>query len=433
MRKIEAWGRLCSPLHNVVSLNHPDQIEKQVQGNSLPGIVHGMGRSYGDEGLNPGGTLWSTTGLDRFESFDEQTGHLACQAGVLLRDIQDVFVPRGWMLPVTPGTQFITVGGAVANDIHGKNHHIRGSFCNHVLSLDLLRTNGDVLHCSPVENAEYFAATAGGMGLTGIITRVKLALMRIPGPWLETETIPFKSLDSFLSLSDQSKNEWEYVVSWLDCLSGRNIRGLFMRANPTEILAGPMPRRNPLKVPITAPISLINRLTLRAFNSAYYHLKTRDTTRTISHYRPFFYPLDNVVHWNRMYGPKGFFQYQSVIPRPSAKHAISMMLEAVSQTGQGSFLTVLKTFGQDESLGMMSFPMPGVTLALDFPNNGVATHRLFEKLDAIVQGASGRLYTAKDARMPRTLFEAGYPRLKEFMRYRDPGISSAMSRRLMGS
>jgi FAD/FMN-containing dehydrogenase len=433
MRKIGSWGHLYSPAHNVVSLNHPDQTARQVQDSKLPGIAHGMGRSYGDEGLNPGGTLWTTTSLDHFESFDEQTGHLTCESGVLLRDIQNAFITRGWMLPVTPGTQFVTVGGAIANDVHGKNHHIRGSFCNHVLSLDLLRTNGNVMHCSQTGNAEYFAATAGGMGLTGIITRAEIGLIRTPSPWLETQTIPFTSIDSFLLLSDESKGKWEYTVSWIDCLSGRNIRGLFMRANPIGISSGPSPRSNSHSVPLTAPISLVNRLTLRGLNSAYYHMNARNTERKILHYKSFFYPLDHLANWNRMYGPEGFFQYQSVIPHPAAKHAISMMLQAISQAGQGSFLTVLKDFGEKEALGMMSFPMPGVTFALDFPNYGATTHKLFRRLDTIVQEAGGRLYTAKDARMPRELFEAGYPRLKEFTKYRDPGISSAMSKRLMGN
>jgi hypothetical protein len=206
-----------------------------------------------------------------------------------------------------------------------------------------------------------------------------------------------------------------------------------MRGNPNNEVGRLTPQVRKLTMPLVPPVSLVNRLSLRPFNMAYYHLKKLQAGRSISHYEPFFYPLDNLLEWNRMYGPAGFFQYQSVVPRAVGQDAVQAMLKEIARSGDGSFLAVLKTFGNRQPVGMLSFPQPGVTLALDFPNHGERTHKLFERLDAIVGGAKGRVYLAKDARMPRELFETGYPRLDEFMKYRDPGISSGLSRRLMGS
>jgi FAD/FMN-containing dehydrogenase len=391
-----------------------------------------MGRSYGDVCLNPEGTLWVTTGLDHFIAFDQSAGRLVCEAGVLLRDIQRLVIPRGWILPVTPGTQLVTVGGAIANDVHGKNHHVLGSFGDHVQRLTLIRTDGDVIQCGPRERQDWFAATVGGLGLTGVITQAEIQLRRVPGPWLETETVPYANLGEFFRLADDSDAGWEHTVSWIDCITGGG-RGLLMRGNPTHAQDRTAPQGRKLTMPIVPPVSLVNRLSLRPFNMAYYHLKKWRAGRAIMHYEPFFYPLDNLLEWNRMYGPKGFFQYQSVVPREVGQDAVQAMLKAIARSGEGSFLAVLKTFGNRQPVGMLSFPQPGVTLALDFPNHGERTQKLFERLDAIVLEAKGRIYPAKDARMPKELFEAGYPRLREFMKYRDPGISSSLSRRLMGS
>ena len=391
-----------------------------------------MGRSYGDVCLNSNGVLWNTAGLDHFISFDQNTGLLFCEAGVMLRDIQKLAIPRGWILPVTPGTQMVTVGGAIANDIHGKNHHLLGSFGDHVQNIKLVRTDGQIIECGPQIQPDWFAATVGGLGLTGVITQALIQLRPIASPWLNTQTISFANLNEFFHLADESEADWEHNVSWIDCLSSSG-RGLFMRANPID--AGPHsePISRKRNVPFTPPVSLVNRLSLQTFNLAYYYLKKLRAGSYIEHYEPFFYPLDNLLEWNRMYGPKGFFQYQSVVPHGLGQHAIDAMLREIARSGDGSFLATLKTFGNRQPVGMMSFPQPGVTLALDFPNQGARTHRLFENLDAIVREAGGRIYPAKDARMPRDLFEAGYPRLSEFLKYRDPGISSGLSRRLMGN
>lgn len=432
MADINSWGRIPCEAHSITPITDRRLVNQQIQ-QALPGLPYGMGRSYGDVCLNPGGNLWLTKSLDRFINFDETSGLIVCEAGVLLRDIQRLTVPRGWILPVTPGTQMATVGGAIANDVHGKNHHIFGAFGDHIRKIQLHRTDGTLISCGPDSNAEWFSATVGGLGLTGLIVQVEIQLKRIPGPFLETETIAFTGLDQFFDLSDHSEAHWEHAVSWIDCLSGPNVRGIFMRGRPCVTELSHEKPRNPISVPFVPPVSLVNTLTLMPFNTMYYNLKKWQSGSNKVHYEPFFYPLDNLHHWNRMYGPKGFYQYQSVVPRAVGKEAIQAMLEAISKSGEGSFLAVLKTFGQRKSVGMLSFPMTGVTLALDFPNRGQKTVKLFNDLDHIVKEASGRLYMAKDARMPRDLFEAGYPRLTEFINYRDKGISSAMSRRLMGS
>lgn len=431
MNPVSAWGRLSAHPHRLMFLSDPSTVAQRLAESTLPGLAHGMGRSYGDSCLNPEGTLWMTRGLDHFIAFDPDTGRLVCEAGVLLRDIQRLVVQRGWLLPVTPGTQMVTVGGAIANDVHGKNHHAQGSFGDHVLGLTLVRTDGQTLRCSPSERADWFAATVGGLGLTGVITQAELQLRRVSGPWMDTETLPYGSLDQFFAISDHSDADWEHGVSWIDCLSGAGSRGLFMRANHSSATSGPAAPKRHRRMPFVPPISLINRLSLRPLNTAYFNLKRWQTGLTLAHVEPFNYPLDNLKDWNRMYGPRGFYQYQCVVPRSVGPDAMTAMLQAIQRSGQGSFLAVLKTFGQRTAPGLLSFPMPGVTLALDFPNRGDDTHRLMDRLDAIVREAKGRLYAAKDARMPKDLWVSGYPRLNEFLAFRDPGISSGFSRRVL--
>ena len=428
MRPMSSWGRLSDAPHDVVELVNRDSIARDIVGRGQ-GIAYGMGRSYGDSCLNPGGVLWTTIGLDRFIAFDAETGRLTCESGVLLRDIQRLSIPRGWMLPVVPGTQLVTVGGAIANDVHGKNHHQTGTFGDHVLRLRLVRSDGEIVECGPDLRQDWFAATVGGIGLTGLIAEAELQLRRTVGPWLEAETVAYVGLDEFFRLSDTSHPEWEHTVSWIDCTSTGELRGLFMQAKPAAGIDKPLPADRRLAMPLTPPFSLVNRLTLRPLNSFYYGLGKRRTGRQIVPYQPFLYPLDGVLDWNRMYGPLGFFQYQCVVP---VRDAVREMLDAIARSGEGSVLAVLKTFGEQRPSGLLSFPMPGVTLALDFRNHA-RTAFLFERLDAIVSAAGGRIYLVKDARMKRPMFEATYPGLPGFAAYRDPGMSSAMSRRLMGS
>ena len=432
MVKVASWGRLGRWDHDVKWFSDRSQVSQTMR-SSAPGLAFGMGRSYGDVCLNPGGVLWNTTGLDHFIDLDEATGRLVCEAGVLLRDIQRLAIPRGWMLAVTPGTQFVTVGGAIANDVHGKNHHRFGSFGDHVRRLVLARTDGRSIECGPDQAQDWFAATVGGLGLTGVIVTAELQLRRVPGPWLDSETLPFGSVDEFMALSHASEDSWEYTVAWVDCIGGGGGRGLFMRANHAPGCGRPEPASRTLAMPWAPPLSLVNRASLRPFNALYYHGGKWRARRSLVHYASFFYPLDKLLEWNRMYGPRGFFQYQCVVPGPQALDAIRTMLRAIAASGEGSFLAVLKAFGNRKAAGMLSFPQPGLTLALDFPNRGERTDRLFARLDTLVAEAGGRLYPAKDARMPRALFERGYPQLPGFLPFRDPGISSALSRRLLGA
>ncbi len=349
----------------------------------------------------------------------------------MLDDIITVLLPRGWFLPVTPGTRFVTLGGAIANDVHGKNHHRTGTIGHHVLSLTLLRTDGSRIDCSREHGADWLRATVGGLGLTGLITTVRLRMLRVAGPWIESDVLTFSTLDDFFRLSRESEAAFDYIVSWIDCVHGsaRSTRGVFFRGNHSAS-AEPPPVQRVWTVPLTPPLSLINRMSLRAFNSVYFHGQRRHTGPRLEPLLSFFYPLDGLLGWNRIYGPRGFYQYQCVVPRAVEADTTAELLATIRRAGRGSFLAVLKTFGERSAAGILSFPMAGTTLALDFPNEGVVTEALFQRLDAVVREAGGRLYPAKDARMGRDLFQTGYPGLVEFLRYRDPGIASDLSRRL---
>lgn len=424
--KVSSWGRLSRPEQVCVPLLTPSQAVEAVRATQLPGLAFGQGRSYGDVCLNPDGALWLTDGLDHWLAFDPEQGVLRCEAGVLLRDIQQHLVPQGWILPVTPGTELISVGGAIANDVHGKNHHQCGSFGDHVRELTLLRSDGEVIHCSRQQQADWLAATIGGLGLTGIILEVELQLSPVPSPWLATRIRPYQQLETFYQYAAEEHTQWPHTVAWVDCLNPSG-RGLYMSGRFIDHCESE-PASGALHIPFMPPLSLVNQLTLRPFNYVYYQLKKRQRGVQIQHYRPFFYPLDGVGNWNRLYGPRGFYQYQCIVER----EAISALLDAIAKQEQGSFLAVLKTFAERPAPGLLSFARAGTTLALDFPNRGRDTLQLFARLDAIVREAGGCLYPAKDARMPADLFEQSFPQLNEFVRYRDPGISSGLARRLMG-
>ena len=337
---VQSWGRVGSWPHHLAPLPHGGgKVLPALEGRT--GLAFGMGRSYGDVCLNPEGLLWLTRGMDRLIHWDEAAGRLTCEAGVLLRDIQRLMVPRGWMLPVTPGTQLVTVGGAIANDVHGKNHHRFGSFGDQLISLELLRTNGTRLRCSRDEHRELFLATLGGLGLTGVVLEATLHLRRVEGPWVDAEDLPFKGLDAFFELADASEAGWEHTVAWIDCLSGADVRGIFSRGNmsPEPADAGARGQRR-RSMPVTPPVSLVNRLSLKAFNTAYYALGNRRAGRRRVPFEPFFYPLDSIEHWNRMYGPAGFYQYQCVLPRAAGRQGVAELLAEIARAGQGTFLAV---------------------------------------------------------------------------------------------
>jgi FAD/FMN-containing dehydrogenase len=428
-----SWGRYPRANQRAIDVWDRDAQIPPFDGTALP---RGNGRSYGDSCLAPGGTLLRARGLDRFIGFDSATGVLECEAGVSLDEIISLVLPQGWFLPVTPGTRYVTVGGAIANDVHGKNHHCKGTFGEHVIAFEVLRSDGTRTTCLPIgPDAALFSATVGGLGLTGLITRATLQLRRVPGPWMETENIRFDNLDEFFALSRESAGTHEYGVAWIDCLARGTSRGRghFTRADHAS-MAGERVKasaQRPHAMPLTPPVSLVNRLTLRPFNQLYYRRQLPKRRRSATHLLPFFYPLDGIQHWNRMYGPRGFLQYQCVIPPRDARAGIAALLDEVARSGQGSFLAVLKEFGVRKSVGMLSFPRPGTTLALDFPNTGDAVFRLLDRLDSVVLEAGGAVYPAKDARMAAGTFRRAFPQAEAFACHIDPRFTSGFWRRVM--
>ncbi len=431
MKDYVSWGRYPKAIPAAVHRVHwTDELLPNTTCSLLP---YGNGRSYGDSCLNDGGVLLDMRDLNRMLSFDRSTGVLRCEAGVLLADILVLAVPMGWFLPVTPGTRFVTVGGAIANDVHGKNHHRTGTFGQHVLGMALRRSDRGIVLCSATENTELFHATIGGLGLTGVILWAEIRLRPIANHAVDSETIRFPNLDAFFDLSSESDRDYEYTVAWVDCLARGNAlgRGLFMRgshAAPQERLPAPSGRTR--SFPVDMPFPLVNAWSLRAFNNLYYRKQLARVHRSITHYKSFFFPLDNILHWNRLYGRRGFLQYQCVVSPESAKESVRALLEAIATARSGSFLSVLKVFGNRFSPGLLSFPRPGVTLALDFPNQGRRTLDLLDQLDRIVASAGGAVYPAKDARMSGEHFLQYFPRWKEFQRHIDPRFSSSFWRRI---
>jgi FAD/FMN-containing dehydrogenase len=429
MRAYQSWGRYPQVQHaHVVPVrwrSAPPEL-RDIPGNVLP---FACGRSYGDSCLNDQGTLLDVTGLDRFISFDETRGVLRCEAGVTLADILALTVPRGWFVPVVPGTRWVSVGGAIANDIHGKNHHRAGTFGSHVACFELLRSSGERVVCSPDTNAELFRATVGGLGLTGLVLWAEIRLKRIPGAAITMERIRFSRLAEFFQLSEMDQ-QYEYTVAWVDCLArGKWLgRGLFIRGDHAagEPRAASGLGRN---IPREMPSGLINRLTVSGFNALYYRSQIRSTIRSRVSYEPFFFPLDGIANWNRLYGKRGLLQYQCVLPEP-AEESLARMLHEVSGSAEAPSLAVLKRFGALKSPGMLSFPRPGITLAIDFANKGPSTLALLERLDELVRNAGGSVYPAKDARMTGASFRRFYPGWESFATHIDPKFSSSFWRRV---
>jgi L-gulonolactone oxidase len=390
-------------------------------------LAVGLSRSYGDSAMNSAGGLINMTGLDRILEFDPGARRIRAQAGLSLDALMRFLAPKGLFTATSPGTAQVTLGGAVANDVHGKNHHSAGSFGCAVRRLKLLRSTGEALELAPGD--PLFEATVGGLGLTGVIEWVELDLVAIPGAWMSAEDIPFGSLDEFFRLAEESAESWEHTAAWIDVRRGG--RGLFSRSVWTD---GPPlgPRGGRLSAPFEPPVSLLGPLTLQAMSEIYYRAKAFRGRRTYrAPYTALLHPLDAIGHWNRMYGPQGLWQHQSVAPPHAARDAVAALLRTVAEHGEGSFMVVLKTFGPRPSPGLMSFPMPGATLAMDFAAHGEAVLRLMDRLDDIVRSAGGRLYAAKDGRARAEAFRSGYPRLEEFVRHLDPGLSSDFQRRVL--
>jgi L-gulonolactone oxidase len=427
---IHSWGGILRKVHHAARPMWRDELPQLIRSGhqkGLPLLAAGLQRSYGDSGLNPHGGLISMIGLDRMIAFDPNSRLLRAEAGTSFDTLLRLIVRQGFFLPVTPGTRFVTLGGAIANDVHGKNHHSNGTIGRWVRRLGLLRSDGQEVELTPEDQTGLFAATIGGLGLTGVITWAELEVITIESAMLESENIPFGNLDEFFSLARESEDNFHYTVSWIDCLSnGASLgRGIFTRGNHARTGSRLLDRGNTrLTMPLNLPAFAMNRYSIRAFNALYFWNGKRKSGKANTPIYPFFYPLDAIGRWNRMYGKSGMYQYQSVVPPSVQVDATTEMLKAISRSGQGSFLAVLKTFGSQASPGLLSFPREGTTLALDFPNRGQATLDLLDRLDAIVLEAGGRLYPAKDGRMSSRMFKASYPAWRDFVKHVDAGFSS---------
>jgi FAD/FMN-containing dehydrogenase len=433
-----SWGRVLRPRQTVTRPAFMGDVAAILRGSRTSVLPFGMGRSYGDSCLNADAALIDVRALNRLIAFDRETGVLEVEAGVTLAEILQYLTAvsepeRSWFPAVSPGTKFVTVGGAIANDVHGKNHHSAGCFGNHVLSLRLLRSDGTTHLCSPSQETALFAATIGGLGLTGVILSAVLQMKSVPSLWLEVEDIRFEDLAAFDRLNAESA-DWEYTVAWTDCLArGPQLgRGIFTRARHAGRLGPPPPAmlRFRRSMPIDLPGFALNAASVTAFNALYWRRAPVTPTRRVSSYEPVFYPLDAIGQWNRIYGARGFHQYQCVVPTVTAPEAIPALLNAIAAARQGSFLAVLKTLGSRPSPGMLSFPMAGTTLALDFPNRGAATYDLLNRLDAITAAAGGRIYPAKDGRVSAGDFQRGFQNWRDFARHVDPHFSSSFWRRV---
>jgi FAD/FMN-containing dehydrogenase len=408
--KISGWGNY-PVVDTKAQYVHDISAAQTLVGTSFNGIAHAMGRSYGDSAL--ASQVINPLRLDHILNFDPIAGVIDCECGVSLADIVETIVPHGWFLPVTPGTKFVSIGGAIASDVHGKNHHNTGSFSQFVESLDILCADGSVQICNRETNAELFRACCGGMGLTGIILRAKLKLIPIESAYIDQTVHIAENLQEILALFEQYRDA-TYSVAWVDCLAGGKNLGrsvLFIGEhnkdhgfNASSKLTG--------AVPLTAPSVLLNKATVSLFNNLYFtNAKKRSSRKTVT-LETFFYPLDNILHWNRLYGKNGFLQYQFVIPKQTGASGLHEILSAIAESGKGSFLSVLKLLGgQNENY--LSFPMEGYTLALDFKMQPGLTQFL-TRLDDMVMAHGGRIYLAKDARLSATVFRATYPRWEQF-------------------
>lgn len=413
--KLTNWGNYPQVLATTKSIRAKEDASAELQ-SELTYIARGNGRCYGDSSLHT--NVISTLKLDNILDFDPTHATITCQSGVTFESLIRFLVPKDLFLPVTPGTKFITVGGAVASDIHGKNHHVDGSFGNHIIKMQILLASGEVTECGEDINPELFNATCGGMGLTGIILSVKFKLKRIKSRFINQTAIKAKSLDEIFSLFEEYKDS-TYSVAWIDCLqSGDTLgRSLLMVGEHTPDLGllnkkETIQKENRLSIPFNFPSWVLNTLTIKIFNFLFYHKQFKKRKQSVVDFDQFFYPLDFINHWNRMYGKSGFVQYQFVLPLENSKEGLRKILTEIGKNGTGSFLAVLKLFGEQEG-GLISFPMKGYTLALDFPvRDGL--FEFLDQLDRLVLGYGGRIYLTKDARMKSEIFWKGYPKAIQF-------------------
>jgi len=402
---------------------------RQMHGTTL---AFGSGLSYGDSCLAASDHVLYVRPLDRFISVDWATGVLRAEAGVTLNDVLTLSIPRGWFVPVIPGTKYVTLGGAIANDVHGKNHHRRGTFGCHVRRFSLRRSDTGPVACSPKQHAELFNATIGGLGLTGVIEWAEIQLVPIRSSRINYLIQRFGDLDEFFALSAELEASHEFCVSWIDCAAtGRsNGRGIYMAGDFAGDGQLAVERIRERSIPLTPPVSLINRISVRGFNEIYWRKAPRNRRRRTAGYDSFFYPLDGIANWNHIYGPKGFQQYQALIPDRDSQAGIGALLKAIAESGTGSFLAVLKRCGDVPSPGLLSFPRPGTTLALDFPQTEQLTTTLFPRLDAILREMGGRIYPAKDAHISGEDFRRSFPAWTQVEALRDPALMSRFWKRV---
>ncbi len=430
---LTGWGRLGVPAIE----RRGEDLERLVRGAVL---CRGLGRAYGDAALPPPGCteVIGTSLADRVLAFDPSSGLLRAEAGLSLNQLKDSFLTRGWFVPVTPGTQFVTLGGMVAADVHGKNHHVAGTIGQHVQSLRIAVADGSVVTASRTEHPDLFVATLGGMGLTGHILEVSLTLEAIPSPWIWEESQRVDNIDDYLAALDWAAPHWPMTVGWIDCLAtGRNLgRGILIKgrwATPEEAPSAPPKKGNRVALPFDFPGWALNDATVSAFNTAYYWKHISRTRTGIRHPEPFFYPLDGIHHWNRMYGRRGFTQHQCVLPREAGHSAVKRYVELLTKRGGASFLCVIKDCGA-QGEGLLSFPLPGTSVALDLPCRP-DTPALVHELNRFVLDHGGRIYLAKDTFTRAADYRAMEPRLDAFLAVRnqwDPThkIRSALSHRL---
>ena len=423
-----SWGNLLSTSHTV--LRPAFQTVLSEFPSSEPLISYGNGRSYGDVCQNNNGLICDMRQLDRIIELDEESGVIECQAGVILNDLLKFMVPRGYFIQVTPGTAYVTLAGMLANDVHGKNHHVKGSFGNHVESFTLLRSDRGILSCSKDENSELFYATIGGLGLTGIILSLRIKLQRIQNNCIDCKTIKTTGLHELLAQFDDVDDKNEYTVSWVD-LQSKKIDGLFSSGDHNKVKESCKSPGEPKTIIFDAPEWLLNNMTNKLFNRLYL-AKNALGSNSKTGLNTFFYPLDGVANWNRLYGKRGFYQYQFVVPLSAIEQVFHDLVKIMKKFNQPSYLSVLKKFGDIAPLGMMSFPRSGYTLAMDFPNKGRSTLEMFNEFDAVIFATDGAIYPAKDARMNRQAFEKSFPLCKEFTQYRDKMIISDFWRRVSG-
>lgn len=439
MTLVSGWGRFPVVDTDVLRPRSFAAIGEAVAG-ATGAVARGNGRAYGDAAIGAARTI-AMTGFDRVRSFDPETGRIRLEAGVLLSDLIDTFGPRGFLPFVVPGTRFVSVGGAIAADVHGKNHHCEGGFGRYVDAILLRTGQGETIEVSREQNSDAFFATIGGMGLTGVILEATMRLRPVETGWIRERVICASDLDAAMRALEAS-DAATYSVAWIDCAArghdlGRALIYLGEHARADELAEGadafPAGKDPGLAVPIDLPSMTLNRYSIRAFNELYYRMGARRAggSHVVSLY-PYFFPLDSIADWNRIYGRRGFFQHQCVIPEQGARAVLGEILDRVARRGDASFLAVLKKLGQGD--GILSFPLPGYTLALDFPVKGDILNFL-DEIDRLVVAAGGRLYLAKDARQSRATFEAGYPALPRFNAIRkslDPAghIRSKLSQRL---